>query len=578
MRLSSLVCLSLASAALAYNKAAVDAFKRPAKKRAEIIKKHGHAAHPALPQKRSLEARQSSRFLNNATQKFVVNGSAIPDVNFDIGESYAGLLPISDNPNESRQLYFWFVPSINPAASDEITIWFNGGPGCSSLSGLLTENGPFLWQAGTLAPTPNSYSWSNLTNMLWVEQPVGVGYSQGNPNITNEVELGLQFTGFYKQFVDAFQVHGSKVYLTGESYAGMYVPYIADAFITANDTDYYNLSGIAINDPIIGDATIQQQVVILPFVEYWSNLFYLNETFMSDLRDLNQYCNYTQYMEKYYTFPPPQESFPVLPDPYATENGCYLFDYVLEAAIAVNPCFDLYHITATCPFAVSQLGIVNPGDYEPPGAQVYFNRTDVQKAINAPVGTNWMQCTDKNVFNYGYVNNYTIGDTSLGPAQDGVLQRVVEHTGNVMIGSGNLDLLLNPNGTVFALQNMTWNGAKGFQQDPMKANQFYVPYHPEYNGGRLSEAGYVGTWGEERGLLFYTVQLSGHELPGYAAGSGYRVLEKLLGRVSNLAEVSDFTTQRGGNYQAMGTSSLIPSASAAEKNMLPVGAMAHLQR
>lgn len=189
-----------------------------------------------------------------------------------------------------------------------------------------------------------------------------------------------------------------------------------------------------------------------------------------------------------------------------------------------------------------------------------------------------MQCTDKNVFNYGYVNNYTIGDTSLGPAQDGVLQRVVEHTGNVIIGSGNLDLLLNPNGTVFALQNMTWNGVKGFQQDPMKANQFYVPYHPEYNGGRLSEAGYVGNWGEERGLLFYTVQLSGHELPGYAAGSGYRVLEKLLGRVSNLAEVSDFTTQRGGNYQGMGTSSLIPSANTAGKNMLPVGAMAHLQR
>lgn len=62
----------------------------------------------------------------------------------------------------------------------------------------------------------NSYSWTNLTNMLWVEQPVGVGYSQGTPNITNEVELGQQFIGFYKSFVDAFNVHGKKVYLTGE--------------------------------------------------------------------------------------------------------------------------------------------------------------------------------------------------------------------------------------------------------------------------------------------------------------------------------------------------------------------------
>jgi carboxypeptidase D len=95
--------------------------------------------------------------------------------------------------------------------------------------------------------------------MMWVEQPVGVGYTQGTPNITNEVELGLEFIGFYKQFVDTFDVHGWKVYLTGESYAGFYVPYIADAFITADDSDYYNLAGVSINDPIIGDETNQQQ-------------------------------------------------------------------------------------------------------------------------------------------------------------------------------------------------------------------------------------------------------------------------------------------------------------------------------
>ncbi|KAJ9654601.1 hypothetical protein H2198_006347 [Neophaeococcomyces mojaviensis] len=553
MRFSVFTCLSLATAALAVNNAAINAFKRPAQKRAEILEKHGLNSRPALPERRTLETRQASPYLNNVTQKFVVNGSAIPEVDFDIGESFAGLLPISDDPNETRQLYFWFFPSSNPNATDEIAIWFNGGPGCSSLSGLLTENGPFLWQAGTLSPVPNSYSWSNLTNMLWVEQPVGVGYSQGTPNITNEVELGQQFIGFYKQFVDAFQVHGRKVYLTGESYAGYYVPYIADAFIQADNTDYYNLAGIAINDPILGDGTIQQQVVIVPFVEYWSNLFYFNDTFMDAIRQRNDQCNYTSYMEKYYTFPPPPGPFPVLPDPYSDpEYACDMFDTVLEAAILINPCFDLYHVTATCPFQYSQLGIVNPGDYAPPDATVYFNRTDVQQAINAPVGTNWMQCTDRNVFNYGYVDNYTLGDTSLGPAQDGVLQRVIEYTNNTIIGGGNLDLLLNPNGTVFALQNMTWNGLQGFQKDPQKQNHFYVPYHPEYNGGRLSESGYVGMWGEERGLTFYTVQLSGHELPGYAAGSGYRVLEKLLGRISDFSEEIDFTTQ-AGDFTGNGT-------------------------
>ena len=136
---------------------------------------------------------------------------------------------------------------------------FNGGPGCSSLSGLLSENGPFTWESGTIAPTQNPYTWVNLTNMMWVEQPVGVGFSQGVPNITNEVELGQEFIGFYKSFVDAFQVQNRKVYLTGESYGGFYVPYIADAFINANDPVYYNLAGVAINDPILGDGTLQEQ-------------------------------------------------------------------------------------------------------------------------------------------------------------------------------------------------------------------------------------------------------------------------------------------------------------------------------
>lgn len=142
----------------------------------------------------------------------------------DLGESYAGLLPISDDPDETRKLYFWFFPTTNPAASDEVAIWFNGGPGCSSLSGLLTENGPFTFMSGTRDPVINPYSWSNLTNMMWVEQPVGVGYTQGVPNIKDEVELSQQFIGFYKNFVDAFKVHNRKVYLTGESYAGVSIP------------------------------------------------------------------------------------------------------------------------------------------------------------------------------------------------------------------------------------------------------------------------------------------------------------------------------------------------------------------
>lgn len=202
----------------------------------------------------------------------------------------------------------------------------------------------------------------------------------------------------------------------------------------------------------------------------------------------------------------------------------------------------LYHISETCPHPWSVLGKVNTGDYVPPDEVVYFNRSDVQAAINAPVGTNWAQCTPTNVFG-GPSNNRSLSDTSLGPAQNGVLERVIEYTNNTIIGSGNLDMLLSTNGTLLAIQNMTWNGAQGLQEYP--GEEFYVPYHPEYNGGALSGAGLVGSWGTERGLTFYQVQLAGHELPGYAPGAGYRSLELLLGRIDSLSERSDFTTQSG---------------------------------
>lgn len=73
---------------------------------------------------------------NENTTKFAVDGTAIPDVDFDIGESYAGLLPISSAPNAS-ELYFWFFPTENEEGKDELTIWLNVG---SENARTLTRN------------------------------------------------------------------------------------------------------------------------------------------------------------------------------------------------------------------------------------------------------------------------------------------------------------------------------------------------------------------------------------------------------------------------------------------------------
>ena len=312
---------------------------------------------------------------NSNTTKFKVDGTAIPAVDFDVGESYAGLIPISDE-DDASELYFWFFPSHNPQADDEILIWLNGGPGCSSLEGLLQENGVFLWQYGTYKPVENPYTWVNLTNVVWVEQPAGTGFSKkrGTPAATNEIEVADQFLGFWKNFVDTFSLHNRKVFITGESYvsvsgrsrvytacrpvqtakrppsrfrtqvfvltfwqAGYYVPYIASAMHNASDTTYYGIDSIMFYDPSTSYDVVQQQIPAVPFVDYWKPLFSLNDSYMEELHQRADECGYTDFMEKAMTFPP-DGPLPTPPQ-VNTSTRCDVWDDIISAAMEINPCW-----------------------------------------------------------------------------------------------------------------------------------------------------------------------------------------------------------------------------------------------
>lgn len=73
--------------------------------------------------------------------EFLINGTSLPYVPFDIGDSYGGVLPVGSGTNGTfpsgnateQQLYFWFFPSENPEATDEILIWLNGGVSCARI-------------------------------------------------------------------------------------------------------------------------------------------------------------------------------------------------------------------------------------------------------------------------------------------------------------------------------------------------------------------------------------------------------------------------------------------------------------
>ena len=64
------------------------------------------------------------------------------------------------------------------------------------------------------------------------------------------------------------------------------------------------------------------------------------------------------------------------------------------------------------------------------------------------------------------------------PAQSGLLASIIEYTGNVIIGTGGLDMLIPTNGTLLVLQNVTWNGRQGFERRPSEVVS--LAYHIAY--------------------------------------------------------------------------------------------------
>ncbi|RHY61235.1 hypothetical protein DYB30_009004 [Aphanomyces astaci] len=165
-------------------------------------------------------------------------------INFD---QYAGHIPL---PSNGQKMFYWLVESESNPSTDPLVLWLNGGPGCSSLGGFFTELGPFVVQSD-LSVKRNPYAWNRKANMVFLESPAGVGFSQP---VLNDTDYNDNFTTDRAyEFLDEFyakypRYKNREFYITGESYAGIYIPYLASKLVQTPIAEV-NFTGFAIGNP-----------------------------------------------------------------------------------------------------------------------------------------------------------------------------------------------------------------------------------------------------------------------------------------------------------------------------------------
>lgn len=167
------------------------------------------------------------------------------------------------NKEHNSNLFFWYFPAKLDPANAPVVLWLQGGPGASSLFGLFTENGPY-------GITPDQklferqFSWHINHNLIYIDNPVGTGFSFSDADegyANNEVDVGRDLLEGLQQFFQLFpHLQKNEFFVTGESYAGKYVPAIGYAILkdsrrtTDSDRPKINLKGLAIgnglSDPV----------------------------------------------------------------------------------------------------------------------------------------------------------------------------------------------------------------------------------------------------------------------------------------------------------------------------------------
>ncbi|OJJ87043.1 putative serine carboxypeptidase [Aspergillus glaucus CBS 516.65] len=257
-----------------------------------------------------------------------------------------------------------------------------------------------------------------------------------------------------------------------------YIPYFASAIIENQGSFPLDLASLSMGDPTIGDPAAMSSVTVGKYLESQKSALQIPDDIISAFTEGSEECGFDKIVQKLNTSPPKSGQIPIPgnPDNLYTLKGS---DELINGA-------DCY------PHATDADGVLSS----------ILNETDCLGSC----------ATFNTAVNYLYTKTNCFSQYDINDGCDKISTFPILANGStaVHVYSGENDFLLNHFGTELVLQNMTWNGAQGFAEEPSKV--FYSDDARPDDGKKSEDKSVVGTWGEERGLSYHFFHGAGHSV------------------------------------------------------------------
>ena len=391
-----------------------------------------------------------------------------PQVNFS---QYGGYVTV--NKEAGRALYYYLTEAEN-SKDLPLLLWLNGGPGCSSLAyGAMQELGPFRVLSDGKTLFTNEFAWNKAANVLFLESPAGVGFSYSNRtsdyNTSGDSRTALDSYWFVINWLERFPEYKNRdFYISGESYAGHYVPQLAHTILQHNkkaNKTLINLKGIIIGNAVINDDTDEKGMY-----DYLATHVIISDEANNKIQ---KYCDFS---------------------PNATKPSSQCNEGYNSASISLDP-IDIYNIYGPLchnsnltvqPKKASILDIDPCSDYY---VYAYLNRPDVQEAMHANVTKlthDWEPCSD-------VIGKWIDSPSTIIP----LLREFMANGIRVWVFSGDIDGRVPVTSTKYSLNKMM-----------LPVETAWYPWFVDREVGGYAQK-YKGD------LTFATVRGAGHQVPSY---------------------------------------------------------------